>query len=63
MTDPEELVYSLETHPPGCVCFACGTPFEDGERYSQRLAFLADGVTFVEAVCLRCALAPLEDAA
>lgn len=62
MIGPEELVYSLDTHPPGCVCFGCAKPFEDGERYSQRLSALAGGVTFVEAVCLRCALQPLEEA-
>lgn len=58
--EPDELVYDADTFPPGCICTDCRSPFQDGERYSQRLASVADGVTFVEIVCLRCALAPLE---
>ena len=60
--NPDDLIYSTETHPPGCICAACGTPFEEGDRYSQRLAFLADGVTFVDIVCYSCAIAPLQQA-
>jgi hypothetical protein len=59
MTDPDELAYDAETFPPGCICSDCHSPFEDGDRYSQRLLSASDGVTLVEVVCLRCALAPL----
>jgi hypothetical protein len=60
MIDPDELAYDAETFPPGCVCVDCRSPFEDGDRYSQRLLSVADGVTLVEIVCYRCAVAPLE---
>lgn len=60
MIDPEELAYDAETFPPGCTCADCRRPFEDGERYSQRLLSTGDGVTLVEVVCLRCALTALE---
>ncbi len=59
MTDPDEFAYNAETFPPGCICSDCRAPFEDGDRYSQRLLSASDGVTLVEVVCLRCALAPL----
>ena len=61
MFDPEELAYDAATFPPGCICSSCRRPFEDGERYSQRLLSAGDGVTLVEVVCLRCALEPLDD--
>jgi hypothetical protein len=61
--DADDLSYDAETFPPGCVCVDCGRPFEDGDRYSQRLLGLNDGVTLVEIVCFRCALAPLEQSA
>lgn len=60
MIDPEEFAYEAETFPPGCVCSDCRRPFEDGERYSQRLLSTGDGVTLVEVVCIRCALTALE---
>jgi hypothetical protein len=60
MTDPDEFAYDAETFPPGCICSDCRSPFEDGDRYSQRLLSASDGVTLVEVVCLRCALAPLD---
>ncbi len=58
--ESDELLYDLDTFPPGCICMDCRRPFEDGERYSQRLASVTEGVTFVEIVCLRCALVALE---
>jgi hypothetical protein len=60
MTDPDEFAYDTATFPPGCVCSDCRRSFEHGDRYSQRLLVVSDGVTLVEVVCLRCALAPLE---
>jgi hypothetical protein len=61
--EPDELFYDADTFPPGCICMDCRRQFEDGERYSQRLAAVTEGVTLVEIVCLRCALAALEDTA
>jgi hypothetical protein len=62
MTDPDDFSYDAETFPPGCFCTDCHRLFEHGDRYSQRLLSVDDGVTLVEIVCLRCALAPLEQA-
>jgi hypothetical protein len=63
MTEPDELTFDAESFPPGCVCSDCRQVFEDGDRYSQRLLSVSEGITLVEAICLRCALAPLEGAA
>jgi hypothetical protein len=60
MIDPDELAYDAATFPPGCFCTDCRRPFQDGDRYSQRLLSVSEGVTLVEVVCLRCALAPLD---
>ena len=60
MPDPDEFAYDAETFPPGCVCSDCRRTFEHGDRYSQRLLSSGDGVTLVEVICLRCALAPLD---
>jgi len=60
MIDPDEFAYDAEAFPPGCICSDCRRPFEHGDRYSQRLFSVSDGVTLVEIVCLRCALTPLE---
>lgn len=51
-----DLIYRDGISPPGCACAACGKPFIDGERYSQRLAEMAPGVLVVEIVCWSCAL-------
>jgi hypothetical protein len=63
MMDPDELSYDAETFPPGCVCANCLRPFQDGDRYSQRLLSVTDGATLVEIVCFGCAVAPLDQSA
>jgi hypothetical protein len=56
----DDLTYREDSYPPGCICAECRAPFADGDRYSQRLAAVTEGVTLVEIVCFRCALAPLQ---
>jgi hypothetical protein len=62
MNEPDEFAYDAETFPPGCICPDCRRPFEHGDRYSQRLLSASEGVTLVEIVCFRCAVAPLDEA-